>query len=354
MQAQNTLSDMIADWDGFERLIAQLHETGSVKVEHNVTLTGKSSAPRQIDVLVRHKEGLYEHLIVVECKYRNAAIERLHIDALATTIREVGASRGVIFSTKGFQRGAITQAKNENISLFKIRELTDEEWGSPGRHFDLWLHINCISIGDFKAPGSLLAGPPPKGRLEFFLDNSTQARSSKTPLKIPGQPETTLEQLLIKTALQSARHIYIPQIIDFGKREEGEIRRKVKVKIQPERAAEVSTMSTTLIFPEMEFLLGLKISQSRFQRDRHQDYTFVLAVEDCITKSVKTASRKISEKITVLEDFKQQPKSENIYQNGSICSIWPEGILPFEEFENVPIADGPGTQLTISSLADFE
>src|ERR1700730_16684498 len=97
-----SLSDWVSDWGVFERLVAQLHETGSVTVEHNVTLTGRSGATRQIDVLVRHREGLYEHLIVVECKYRNAPIERLHVDALATTIKEVGASRGVLFSTEGF------------------------------------------------------------------------------------------------------------------------------------------------------------------------------------------------------------------------------------------------------------
>ena len=68
MPAPTTLCEIFTDWDGFEQFVARLHRTGSVTVEHNVTLTGRSGASRQIDVLVRHKEGLYEHLIVVECK----------------------------------------------------------------------------------------------------------------------------------------------------------------------------------------------------------------------------------------------------------------------------------------------
>jgi hypothetical protein len=40
-------------------------------------------------------------------QYWNSPVERLHIDALTTAIQDVGASRGVLFSTKGFQSGAI-------------------------------------------------------------------------------------------------------------------------------------------------------------------------------------------------------------------------------------------------------
>jgi hypothetical protein len=122
-------------------------------------------APRQIDVLVRHKQGLYEHLIVVECKYWNSPVERLHVDALATTVREVGASRGVIVSTKGFQSGAITQAQHESIDLFVVRELTDEEWGLPGRVVNLFLQIIQPSIGN-PVVHRFFLGAPLSSRIE--------------------------------------------------------------------------------------------------------------------------------------------------------------------------------------------
>jgi hypothetical protein len=45
------IADLVTDWDGFEKLVATLHETGEVTVEHNVVLPGRSGAPRQIDCL---------------------------------------------------------------------------------------------------------------------------------------------------------------------------------------------------------------------------------------------------------------------------------------------------------------
>jgi Restriction endonuclease len=154
------IADFVTDWGGFEKLVAKLHETGEVTVEHNVVLAGRSGAPRRIDVLIRHKQGLYDHLVVAECKYWNSSVERLHVDALATTVREVGASRGVIFSTKGFQSGAITQAEHEKIDLFVVRDLTAEEWGLPGRVVDLFLQIIQPSIDNIITQNVTKIGNP--------------------------------------------------------------------------------------------------------------------------------------------------------------------------------------------------
>lgn len=35
-----SIADLVTDWGGFEQLVAKLHETGQVTVEHNVILTG--------------------------------------------------------------------------------------------------------------------------------------------------------------------------------------------------------------------------------------------------------------------------------------------------------------------------
>ena len=52
------ISDLVTDWGGFEQLVAKLHESGDVTVEHNVSLKGRSGAQRQVDVLIRHKQEL--------------------------------------------------------------------------------------------------------------------------------------------------------------------------------------------------------------------------------------------------------------------------------------------------------
>jgi competence protein CoiA len=42
-----SIAELITDWGGIEQLVAELHETGQVTVEHNVILPGRSGAPRQ-------------------------------------------------------------------------------------------------------------------------------------------------------------------------------------------------------------------------------------------------------------------------------------------------------------------
>jgi hypothetical protein len=181
------ISDLVKDWGGFEKLIAEFHETGEVTVEHNAILIGKSGAPRQIDVLIRHKQGLYDHLVIAECKYWNSPVERLHIDALTTAIQDVGASRGVLFSTKGFQSGAITQAKQSNIDLFTVRDLTAEEWGLPGRVIDFFLQVIQRSIGNpvLHTPLVIGVGVPSSEPISINLEFDEKGPVSTTPLLLP-------------------------------------------------------------------------------------------------------------------------------------------------------------------------
>ncbi len=40
------ISDLVKDWGGFEKLVAELHETGDVTVEHNAILVGTSPRPK--------------------------------------------------------------------------------------------------------------------------------------------------------------------------------------------------------------------------------------------------------------------------------------------------------------------
>lgn len=340
-----SLEDLVQDWGGFERLIADLHDTGTVTVEHDVVLTGRSGAPRQIDVLVRHKEGLYEHLIVVECKYRNTPVERLHVDALATTVREVGASRGVIFSTKGFQSGTITQAEHDGISLYQIREPTDLEWGLPGRHIDLWMQFIQISIGELAVPGTMVAGPPPA---DSSLSIELGERVSTTPISGSSLNEPTLESLIDRLARESARVAYRPIPMDFGDGVyEGTHRSRFRVNFAPKEPVRCPRDGAVILIPRIEFDVGLKVDQSRMQIDRGERYVFVLAVEDCVNKVVSTASREADSK-TVLEPARSDPPDpEDTFKNGSILQVWLKGFADFAEFADVPRADGPTRSLSL-------
>jgi len=77
-----------------------------------------------------------------------AALLFLYRDVLRVAVGDLNASRGVIFSTNGFQEGAVLAAKSAAIELFRVRELTDEEWGLPGRVVDFYLQVIQGSFGN--------------------------------------------------------------------------------------------------------------------------------------------------------------------------------------------------------------
>ncbi|RQM48631.1 hypothetical protein EHZ19_10520 [Paraburkholderia bannensis] len=332
-----TLSELVTDWGGFELLIAELNKTGDVTVEHNVVLTGRSGAPRQIDVLIRHKQGLYEHLVVAECKFWNTPVDRATVDSLATTIREVGASRGVIFSSKGFQSGAITQATSDNIDLFHVRDLTDDEWGRPGKIVDFFLHVVSIAIGPFEMqktfsfPGSVPKSP----HLNLVLGDD--GNRSNTKITWPGGKSKTLEEAIINVAREAAKQAYKPVPFKHEDSFNVKLRARVNVNIAPSSPIMAHINGGIIYIPSATLQIGLTINQSRLIFDRSRNHIFALAVEDCVRNCVTTASRRVDSDTTSLSPV--MPLVENpddpSLKNGSILSVWVAGFEKFDDFTDL-------------------
>jgi len=330
------LRSLVEDWGGFEKLVAKLHETGTVEVEHNVTLTGKSGAPRQIDVLVKHREGLYEHLIIIECKYWKENVSRLHVDALVTAVHDLNASRGVIFSAKGFQEGAITASKHTGIELYKVRELTDLEWGIPGRVIDFYLQVIQRSIGNFQFHGLSVSGIP-KIPIHLNIVISENNEGSKTStISKDGSPSRTLEELLIvasdKALAKFTKNTFL--ICDGADCTRFAM---VHVNYEPPEPILVPWENIIVMIPKITFDLGIKYQQSRFVHDRAKQFVFTLAVENCVRNGLMLASRKSDEKHTVLSSVSSSEpvKEENVMKNGSIMQVIVKGFFPFEEIANL-------------------
>jgi Restriction endonuclease len=334
------IADLVTDWGGFEKLVAKLHETGEVTVEHNGVLPGRSGAPRQIDVLIRHKQGLYEHLVVAECKYWNSPVERLHVDALATTVREVGASRGVIFSTKGFQSGAITQAKHDNIDLFVVRDLTAEEWGLPGQVVDLFLQIIQPGIGNIAAHNAAKIGNHANNNpISFHFEFGSDGPLSSTPtLKRDGsQGGDSLEKYVFDGATKALnKSMGEFHLINGG----AECTRYIMcpVNLLPTTPFLVPINAEVIIIPKMSFGLGIKVAQSRITVDRAKNYRFALAIENYITGSISTPSRRLDVERTTLVDLvppEPAPEGEAPVVNGSILRVCIKSFFPFEEMNGL-------------------
>ena len=108
---------LVRDW-----ILKQGGELTSLEVKHDVKVEAYDST-YQIDVLAQFQAFAgAEFIVLIECKkYRNA-VERELVQVLHDKVRSVGAHKGMLFTTTGFQSGAIKYAKAHGIALVSIIE----------------------------------------------------------------------------------------------------------------------------------------------------------------------------------------------------------------------------------------
>jgi len=175
--------DQLLDWREFETFVQAMYaEDPNLIVEHDVTEEGKSGARRQTDVKVTQRTKLHTYVTLVECKRWREKVDRQRVDVLGANIEDLGASKGVIFTTSGYEAGAEKYAKSKNIDLFVIRDLTDAEWGLPGRQIWFYWHLYCAKL-DSIVPGtasllSVVNHPPQNLNLEIHIEKDSSHDSS--------------------------------------------------------------------------------------------------------------------------------------------------------------------------------
>lgn len=106
---------LVRDW-----ILKQGGELTSLEVKHDVKVEAYDST-YQIDVLAKFQAFAgAEFIVLIECKkYRNA-VERELVQVLHDKVRSVGAHKGMLFTTTGFQSGAIKYATAHGIALVSI------------------------------------------------------------------------------------------------------------------------------------------------------------------------------------------------------------------------------------------
>ena len=155
-QIPNEFWDRLIGWEEFEHFVQKLYEDDpNLTTKHNVTLIGKSGAKRQIDVLVTQKTKMTTMTTIVECKRWKQKVNRGIIDIVSSAIEDLNANKGVVFTTSGYEEGAIEYAKYKNIDIFLVRDLYEEEWGRPGRYIQFWMQFIGSKIESLQMPGAL-------------------------------------------------------------------------------------------------------------------------------------------------------------------------------------------------------
>jgi restriction system protein len=89
------------------------------KSEHLASLTGVDG-DYIIDVSVTFSALGADFLVLVECKHEKRRTERQDVQILHSKIQSLGAQKGMIFSTAGFQEGAVQYAELHGIALAQI------------------------------------------------------------------------------------------------------------------------------------------------------------------------------------------------------------------------------------------
>lgn len=259
----------------------------------------------------------------------------MYVDALATTIKETGVSKGAIFSTKGFQEGAIKQAKHEKIDLFTVRELTDEEWGLPGRHIDLWLRIITMGISQPQIDNATsFVGYEPDN---LFMEIAMSERDrSSTPINRSSRKERTLEDLIQNSCVEAVSKMELPGLFrDENGNSNGTARAITLTTFNFDKPMVTLHAGGIIVMPKITFLLGVAVHQSRIQIDRAKNSIFTLALEDMVTSAVHSVSQYKGEEFATILPIGIKPNDidDDALENGSIFSVTTNNLGPFDEFK---------------------
>jgi hypothetical protein len=291
--------DQLIDWRDFEAFVRDLYgRHPELDVEHNVTEIGKSGALRQTDVKFTHRAGGHTYVTIVECKRWKEKVGRDRLDVLASSMKDLNAAKGVMFTTAGYERGAEAYAKQEGIELFIVRDLTDEEWGRPGRVVSFWMHyyggcmtnittgpVAFMSLGD--APGNL--------KLDLQVGPGAPPNAANTLFSVSdGSPGPNLLTLLLEARNRVLSTISREQAEIFDDGAEGALKAfLVPVRLDlsgyPYRELRQEFGFGRLEAISMDVLVT--ILQSRFEHDRGARLDLALAVENFMTRQRQVVTR---------------------------------------------------------------
>lgn len=93
-------------------------------IKFNVTARRKlrgSSGEYEIDAVAEFEIfGGAKIIVLVECKYYTSPVKRDVVMLLNAKIQEIGAHKGIVFATSGFQSGALEYARVDGIATVNV------------------------------------------------------------------------------------------------------------------------------------------------------------------------------------------------------------------------------------------
>jgi hypothetical protein len=131
-------SKIPSDWAELETIVTSILNEAGMNARRQVRL----QLPRgevDVDVIADEQLDTIQHTILCECKNWCSNVPRQIVHAFRTVMVEVGAHRGYIISTSGFQAGAIGAAQATNIELVTFEQFQEI-------HFTKWINRRIKDI----------------------------------------------------------------------------------------------------------------------------------------------------------------------------------------------------------------
>lgn len=88
-------------------------------INHDKTIVADDGT-YQIDIFAEFTALSVRFKVIVECKQYKRPIEREKVVLLSDKVRSLGAHKGILIATSGFQSGAIEYAKKHGVTLIQI------------------------------------------------------------------------------------------------------------------------------------------------------------------------------------------------------------------------------------------
>ena len=329
------LRHLVVDWDGFEALIARMHEDGTVSVRRGVALDGKSGATRKIDVVLDHEQGPHSYRTLIECKLWGRRVERSDVDVLAASIDDLEASSGAIFTTVGYQSGAKEYAASKKIDLFVVRDLMDDEWGAPGRVVELYLQFFSPSVRNLRslsvAPDSNNLRQPVTLSLGHGAPRSSDQNAAKLENKINDCAASITQDIRNRGYLLSSGEDCTRYFVT-----------EVRMPLNPPLKLTISDGATSHLVLELQLEVVTRVEQSKLRFDRGEQLDWALAVENCVTGARFTNFRrsgKPASQWTAHALSKPQSSPDQVVKNGSIIGICMKGWFDPAEVDGMEQVD---------------
>lgn len=134
-------TDDVTD-DLYEIIVAgmeAMEEVERVERHHDLDLNRGNS--KEVDVAVWISQGGHDFLVIIECKLHGEAVKQDIPAAMAWYQENSAANKAMIISSNGFQSGAITLARDAEVELYRLDELTRDVGEGHMMQFDISIEI---------------------------------------------------------------------------------------------------------------------------------------------------------------------------------------------------------------------